>query len=95
MIDELKEKLLMELARLERPWESKKEYGSEGAVLSWLPVAKLCGGRFLLGLTSGGIWARSTESFVYTFGDEAECVFFFAYTRGFSRSSALQDDRWA
>ncbi|MEN5089739.1 hypothetical protein ABE458_03535 [Pseudomonas protegens] len=76
MIDELKKKLLMELGKLDAPWIKKNEYNSEGDDLSWLPVAKLCGGRFLLGLTSKGLWARSTEFFVQTVSDEAACVFF-------------------
>lgn len=76
MIDELKEKLMMELGKLDAPWVKKIEYNSEGGCLSWLPVAKLCGGRFLLGLTSSGLWARSTESVVQAAGDETEYVFF-------------------
>ncbi|MEG8236299.1 hypothetical protein [Pseudomonas orientalis] len=76
MIDDLKKKLLMELGKLDAPWIKKIEYNSEGANLSWLPVAKLCGGRFLLGLTSKGLWARSTESVVQTVSDETTCVFF-------------------
>ncbi|UOP13235.1 hypothetical protein [Pseudomonas palleroniana] len=76
MIDELKKKLVMELGKLDAPWVKKIEYNSEGANLSWLPVAKLCGGRFLLGLTSKGLWARSTEFVIQTVSDETACVFF-------------------
>jgi len=76
MIDELKKKLLMELSKLEAQWVSKIEYNSGGALLSWLPVTTLCRGRFILGITSKGLWARSTESVVQTFSDETLCVFF-------------------
>lgn len=76
MIDALKEKLLMELVNLDAPWVKKIEYNSEGSELNWLPVAELSGGRFLLGLTAEGLWARSTESAVQTVGDETACVFF-------------------
>jgi len=82
MIDELKKKLLMELGKLDAPWVEKIEYNSEGVNLSWLPVAKLCGERFFLGLTSNGLWARSTESFVQTVSDETANVFFLPVLEG-------------
>ncbi|WP_225771987.1 hypothetical protein [Pseudomonas sp. Marseille-Q5115] len=75
MMDELKKKLLMELGKLDAPWGKYIEHNSEGANLSWFPVAKLCGGRFNLGLTSQGLWARSTESGVQAVGHN-EYVFF-------------------
>lgn len=76
MTDALKEKLLMELVNLDAPWVKRNEYNSEGSYLSWLPVAELSGGRFLLGLTTKGLWARSTESAVQTVSDETTCVYF-------------------
>lgn len=75
MIDELKKKLALELSRLDAPWERKIEYNSEDKNVNWLPIAKLCEGRFLLGLTFQG-WARSTESFVQVISDETAFVFF-------------------
>lgn len=76
MTDALKEKLLMELVNLDAPWVKKNEYASEGGYLNWLPVAEFSDGRFLLGLTSKGLWARSTEFAVQTVADEAVYVFF-------------------
>lgn len=76
MTDELRKKLLMELKRLEIPWVKKKEYNSEGGALNWISVAELFGGRFSLGLTSNGFWARSTGPVVQIISDDASCVFF-------------------
>lgn len=71
----LREKLLMRLVGLDVPWVRKVEYDSEGADVIWLPVAKLAGDRFLLGLTRTGFWARSTESGVQAVKDETNCIF--------------------
>lgn len=76
MTDELKENLLMQLVNLDAPWVKKNEYNSQGNYLNWLPVAELSGGSFLLGLTTKGLWARSTESAVQAVSDETACVFF-------------------
>lgn len=75
MINALKKKLLVELISLDIPWVKKNECNSERNDLNWLPVAELSDGRFLLGLTDKGLWARSTESCAQTVSDETMCVF--------------------
>lgn len=82
MKNESPRKLLIELDKLDALWVQKKEYNSEGASLSWLPVTTLCGGNFLLGLTSNGVWARSTEHFVQSVNQEGARVFFLPMLEG-------------
>lgn len=76
MKDELKNELLMALSQLDAPWVEKTGYSSEGTGLNWLTVAVLSDGRFRLGLTSHGLWARSTDAVVQTVDDKSACVFF-------------------
>ncbi|WP_194791019.1 hypothetical protein [Pseudomonas sp. UFMG81] len=72
----------MELSQLDAPWMQKVGRKAGGVNLSWLPVAQLCGGRFLLGVTSRGEWARSTGSVIQTVDEEAGYVFFLPLLEG-------------
>ncbi|MBJ9978334.1 hypothetical protein IAE35_23180 [Pseudomonas sp. S75] len=82
MISSLSEKFLREIAILDIPWVKKNQYDCEGAHLHWLPVAKLCDDRFLLGLTMAGFWARLTTSGVQELRNEKNCVVFLPMIEG-------------
>lgn len=75
MIDELK-KLLKEFSKLEGPWESRHEYGSDGRDLKWLPVATLCDGRFFWGLLLVGFGLDQQTPLFRRSGKKSSACFF-------------------
>ena len=79
MKNEPRSALLNELVALDGPWQKKIEYGSGATEVSWLPVAELSSGRFLLGLTFNGGWATSKGAIVQEINDSS--------TTGFQRQN--------
>jgi hypothetical protein len=66
--------LVRELDRPAFLWKMSQDHDSEGSIIRWIPIANLVHARIQLGLSSTGLWVRTTPRSVTIFEPQTPCV---------------------